>query len=50
MLIGASDEDSANALGELSRAEAPAASEVVVQGTWRDAYNNMRLSPFSFVA
>ncbi len=48
VLIGASDEDSANALAEQSRAEAPAGSKVAVQGTWRDIYKDMMGSPFSF--
>jgi len=49
VLIGASDEDSAKALAELSRVEAPTGSKVVVQGTWRDIYNDTMPSPFSFV-
>ncbi len=48
VLIGASDEDSANALAERTRAEAPAGSKVVVQGTWRDIYKATVRSPFSF--
>lgn len=49
VLIGASDEDSANALAEISRAEAPVGNKVVVQGTWRDIYKDMMRSPFSFI-
>lgn len=47
VLIGASDEDSANALADRSRAEAPVGSKVVVQGTWRDIYKDTMYSPFS---
>lgn len=47
VLIGAADEDGANMLAELSRAEAPPGSKVAVQGTWRDIYKTL-YSPFSF--
>lgn len=48
VLIGAGDEEGANTLAELSRAEAPAGSRVAVQGTWRDTYKDRLRSPFSF--
>ncbi len=47
VLIGATDEDHANALAARIRGEVPAGAEVVVQGSWKDAYRN--ISPYSFI-
>jgi hypothetical protein len=41
VLVGATDEDSANALAERIRAEAPAMAKVAVEGTWSEAYDEM---------
>ena len=49
VLLGAADEDSANELAERMRAEVPAGSTVVVEGTWREAYAERPHSPFSFL-
>jgi hypothetical protein len=49
VLVGATDEDRAKALAEQIRGEVPAATEVVVEGTWRDAYSEMPRSPFAFL-
>lgn len=38
LLVGATDEDSAKALAERIRGEAPAGSKVAVEGTWQRAY------------
>ena len=47
VLLGAADENGAQELGELSRAEAPAGSKVAVQGTWGDIYKDKLRSPFA---
>jgi len=47
VLIGATDEDHARVLAERVRGEVPAGTEVVVQGSWKDAYRN--ISPYSFI-
>jgi hypothetical protein len=49
VLLGAADEDSANELAERVRAEVPAGSKVVVEGTWREAYAERPHSPFTFL-
>jgi hypothetical protein len=47
LLVGATDEDSANALAERIRGEAPAGSKVAVEGTWREAYAERPPNPFA---
>lgn len=47
LLVGASDEDNAKALAERLRAEAPADSEVRVEGTWQAAYDERPPNPFA---
>jgi hypothetical protein len=47
LLVGAADEDSANALAERLRAEAPAGSKVIAEGTFREVLNELPPSPFS---
>lgn len=47
LLIGATDEDSANALAERIRNEAPSDSRVSVEGAWRAAYEERPRSPFA---
>jgi hypothetical protein len=49
VLVGATDEDSANALAERIRAEAPTGSSVAVEGTWSEAYAERPHSPFWFL-
>jgi hypothetical protein len=49
VLVGATDEDSANHLAERIRAEAPVGSSVAVEGTWREAYAERARSPFWFL-
>jgi len=49
VLVGATDEDSANALAERIRGEAPAGSSVAVEGTWSEAYAERSRSPFWFL-
>jgi hypothetical protein len=49
VLVGATDEDSAKALAERIKSEAPAGSEVVVEGTWRAAYGDQPPNPFAFL-
>lgn len=49
VLLGATDEDSANELAERIRAEVPPGSKVAVEGTWREAYAERPHSPFSFL-
>lgn len=49
VLVGASDEDTARALAERIRAEAPTDSEVAVEGTWSAAYAERPPSPFAFL-
>ncbi|HEX5928794.1 MAG TPA: hypothetical protein VFY48_05315 [Solirubrobacterales bacterium] len=47
LLLGAGDESGARDLGELCRAEAPEGSKVTVQGTWRDAFDDLYGNPFA---
>jgi hypothetical protein len=47
VLLGAADEDQAKALAERIRTEAPADSEVCVEGTWQTAYAERPPSPFA---
>jgi hypothetical protein len=49
LLIGASDEDSANALAERLRGEAPAGSEVVVEPNRRSVYEHRPWNPFTLL-
>ncbi|HET7508277.1 MAG TPA: hypothetical protein VFJ53_07960 [Solirubrobacterales bacterium] len=49
VLVGATDEDSANALAERIRGEAPAGGSVAVEGTWSEAYAERSRSPFWFL-
>ena len=48
VLVGAADEDAANALAERIRAEAPAGSEVAVEATLRETQDDIR-NPFAFL-
>lgn len=47
LLVGATDEDSAEALAERIRDEAPAGSQVSVEGTWAAAYAERPSNPFA---
>lgn len=47
LLVGATDEDSAEALAERIRSEAPAGSRVKVEGTWAAAYAERPPNPFA---
>jgi hypothetical protein len=47
LLVGATDEDSAKALAERIRSEAPAGSRVSVEGTWKEAYAELPPNPFA---
>jgi hypothetical protein len=47
VLVGAADEDAGKALAERIRAEAPAGSEVKVEGTWAAAYGERPRNPFA---
>jgi hypothetical protein len=47
LLVGAQDEDSAKALAERIRSEAPAGSRVRVEGTWATAYAERPPNPFA---
>jgi hypothetical protein len=47
LLVGATDEDSAKALAERIRSEAPAGSRVTVEGTWKEAYAEQPPNPFA---
>jgi hypothetical protein len=49
LLIGASDEDSAQALAERVRTEAPAGSEVVVEPNRRAVYEHRPWNPFTLL-
>jgi hypothetical protein len=49
LLIGASDEDSAQALAERVRAEAPAGSDVVVEQNRRSVYEHRPWNPFTLL-
>lgn len=47
LLVGATDEDSAKALAERIRSEAPKSAEVSVEGTWKAAYAERPRNPFA---
>jgi hypothetical protein len=47
LLVGATDEDNAQALAERIRDEAPAGSRVNVEGTWAKAYAERPPNPFA---
>ena len=47
VLAGATDEDSAKALADCIRQEAPPESKIAVEGTWREAYVERPPSPFA---
>jgi hypothetical protein len=47
LLVGATDEDSAKALAERIRGEAPSGSRVSVEGTWKAAYAERPPNPFA---
>jgi hypothetical protein len=49
LLIGAADEDSANALAERLRAEAGPEAKVVAEGSGQAAFNEKPASPFAFL-
>jgi hypothetical protein len=47
LLVGATDEDSAKALAERIRSEAPSGSRVNVEGTWAKVYAERPRNPFA---
>lgn len=47
LLVGATDEDSAKALAERIKGEAPAGSRVSVEGTWQAVYDERPPNPFA---
>jgi hypothetical protein len=49
MVVGAADEDAANALAERIRAEAPADSKVTAEGSLRAAWDQQPPNPFFFL-
>ncbi|MGZ4167922.1 MAG: hypothetical protein ACXVFO_14740 [Solirubrobacteraceae bacterium] len=49
LLVGATDEDSANALAERLRGEAPEGCEVVVEMNRRSVYDHRPFNPFTFL-
>lgn len=49
LLVGATDEDSAKALAERIRNEAPTGSRVTVEGTWAAAYAERPPNPFAIL-
>jgi hypothetical protein len=49
LLVGAEDEDSAKALAERIRGEAPGGSSVSVEGTWQAAYDERPPNPFAIL-
>lgn len=49
VLIGATDEDNAKALAERIKGEAPAGSEVKVEGSWKAVYDERPPNPFAFM-
>jgi hypothetical protein len=49
LLFGAPDEDSAQALAERLKAEAPAGSTAVVEGTGREAFDDRPPNPFAIL-
>jgi len=48
-LVGATDEDNAKALAKRIEDETPPDSKVVVEGTWRAAYDELPPNPFAFL-
>jgi hypothetical protein len=49
LLVGTTDEDSAKALAERIRNEAPSGSEVRAEGTWKAAYDERPPNPFAIL-
>jgi hypothetical protein len=49
VLVGVEDEDSAKALADRIRGEAPTGSRVSVEGTWQAAYAERQPNPFAFL-
>jgi hypothetical protein len=49
VLVGAADEDSAKALAERIRSEAPDDSRVKVEGTWKVVHDERPPNPFAFL-
>ena len=49
VIVGATDEDHADALAKRIQGEVPAGAEVLVQGTWRDIYKDRLPNPFAFL-
>ncbi len=49
LLVGAADEDSAKALAERIRNEAPSDSQVRAEGTWKAAYDERPPNPFAIL-
>jgi hypothetical protein len=49
VLVGALDEDSAKALAERLRAEAPSGSKVTAEGTWKVMYAETPANPFRVI-
>jgi hypothetical protein len=47
LLVGATDEDSANALADRLRSELPEGTEVKAEGTWQAAYHERPPNPFA---
>ncbi len=47
LLVGAPDEDTAEAMAERIRGEAPPGSRVTVEGTWREAWNERPPNPYA---
>jgi hypothetical protein len=49
LLVGATDEDSAKALAERIRGEAPSGSQVKVEGAWKAVYDERPPNPFAIL-
>ena len=49
LLVGATDEDNAKALAERIESEAPAGSQVKVEGTWKAIYAERPANPFALL-
>lgn len=49
VLVGAADEDSAKALAERIRNEAPSGSKVVVEATWKETIDDLPRNPFALL-
>ncbi len=47
LLVGAADEDSAKAIAERIRGEAPPGSKVTVEGTWKEAWDERPGNPYA---